>query len=210
MQRLDWGQYCFYAPLTFQAKNRRLMFGWLQEQRAKEEQIAAGWSGVMSLPRILELKNNRLELTFAPELQKLRQDRVQLSEIAIDKTHSVNGVSSEGLELQATLMQGTAQHSGILLHHGDEKIQVYVDWSAKEFVVDTGLNVYKGKFEALTDKVDLHLFTDNSVLEVIANREVALTCRSYPKQMGGSVELYSEGGESRVSLEAWNLASIWD
>jgi beta-fructofuranosidase len=209
MQRLDWGLYCFYAPLTFHANDKRLMFGWLQEQRSREEQIEAGWSGVMSLPRVLELKNNRLKLTFAPELQKLRQDHVQLSGVTIDKTYSVNGVSSERLELQITFRKSTAQCSGILLHHGDERIQVYIDWPAKELVVDTGLNVYKGRFETLADKVELHLFADQSVLEMIANREVALTCRVYPKQVGGSVELYSEDGESKVSLEAWNLSSVW-
>jgi beta-fructofuranosidase len=210
MQRLDWGQYCFYAALTFQSNNRRLMFGWLQEQRTREEQIEAGWSGVMSLPRVLTVENSRLKIDFAPELQTLRKEKIQLSNVVLDKSQTLEDMKSNRLELQAAFTKSTAQRSGVLLHHGDEKILVLIDWSAEEIVVDTGLNVYKGKFEALNDKVDLHLFADNSVLELMANRKVALTCRVYPKQVGGLVELYSEGGESKVSLEAWNLASIWD
>jgi beta-fructofuranosidase len=209
MQRLDWGQYCFYAPLSFKTNDRRLMFGWLQEQRSKEEQIAAGWSGVMSLPRVLTIENGRLKLDFAPELQLLRKDELELSNFALGNTQTLEGMKSDRLELQATFSKSTAQHSGVILHHGDEKIVVAVDWSTNELVVETPQQAYRGTFAQLTDKVDLHLFADNSVLELLANREVALTCRVYPKQTGGRVELFSEGGSQIVKLNAWTLASIW-
>jgi beta-fructofuranosidase len=208
MQRLDWGQYCFYAPLTFEANNRRLMFGWLQEQRSREEQTEAGWSGVMSLPRVLSVENSRLKTDFAPELQLLRKEKIGLN-VVINESRVLEGVKSDRLELQARFTKSTAERSGITLHHGDEKILVYVDWAAKEIVVDTSSNFYRGEL-AFTERVDLHLFADNSVLELLANREVALTCRVYPKEVGGAVELYSEGGESEVRLEAWKLTSIWD
>lgn len=209
MQRLDWGQYCFYAPLTFQANNTRLMFGWLQEQRSKEEQIEAGWSGVMSLPRVLSVEEGKLKTDFAPELQSLRKEKVELVDL-FDDSRAIEGLKSDRLELRTTFTKNTAQRSGIALHHGNEKVQVYVDWTEKEIVVDSGSNVYRGAFTNFTDRVDVHLFADNSVLEILANREVALTCRVYPKHVGGLVELYSAGGESKVRFEAWNLASIWN
>src|SRR5689334_13219539 len=44
----------FYAPQSFaDAQGRRVIFGWAQEGRSAEAQLACGWSGVMSLPRIL-------------------------------------------------------------------------------------------------------------------------------------------------------------
>jgi beta-fructofuranosidase len=185
------------------------MFGWLQEQRSKEEQIAAGWSGVMSLPRVLSIEGNRLKLDFAPEVRSLRKESVSLNDITITQTQVIEGLDSAELELQITFTKSTAQRSGVVLHHGDEKVQIYLDWSAKEIVVESGSHTYRGEFANVTDKIDIHLFADHSVLELIANREVAMSCRIYPKQVGGSVELYSRGGESKVSLEAWNLSSIW-
>ena len=216
-----------YAPLTFKDnQDRRLMFGWLQEQRTKEAQIEAHWSGVMSLPRVLSLKNNRVNTTFAPELQALRKEGLQLDTLTLDKPYLLDGLKSESLELQATFTQdsftqatftqNTAQRSGIILSHGKEKILVYVDWLSKDLIVETGINVYRAKVE--TDSVeinpveinaiDLHLFADQSVLEVIVNGEVSISCRVYPKQVGGSVELFSDG-KSQVRLEGWSLGSIW-
>ncbi len=209
MQRLDWGMQCFYAPLSFKANDRQLMFGWLQEQRTKEEQVKAGWSGVMSLPRVLSLESNRLKIDFASELQSLRKESVKLVNLALDKAQTLEGVKSDRLELRATFIKNTAQRSGVVLHHGDEKVQVYIDWSAKEIVLDSGSNVYRGTFANFTDKVDVHLFADNSVLELIANREVALTCRVYPKQLGGSVELCSEGTCQVLEVQAWGLETIY-
>jgi beta-fructofuranosidase len=209
MQRIDWGKHCFYAPLSFKANNRQLMFGWLQEQRTKEEQIAAGWSGVMSLPRVLSLENGKLKLDFAPELQTLRKEKVELSDVVLDKSQMIDGVKSDGLELQLSLRRNSATRSGITLHHSDdEQTVISIDWLARELIVDTTNGSHKGTFDQLENKVDLHLFVDGSVIEVIANREVALTCRVYPKQTGGSVELFSEGESQMLKLNAWHLDAI--
>ena len=64
----------FYAPQTLlDDRNRRLMWGWLWEGRSKEAQAAAGWAGVMSLPRVLALgPNGAIEWAFPEELATLR------------------------------------------------------------------------------------------------------------------------------------------
>jgi beta-fructofuranosidase len=210
-QPLDWGEHCMYAPLTFQADNRRLMFGWLQEQRPKEAQIEAGWSGVMSLPRVLSVENNKLKLDFAPELQTLRKEKVEVSNVALDRSKIIKGIKSDGLELQLSIKRDSATGSGITLHHSDsERTTITIDWLAKELELKTPTNVYKAPLEGLENTIDLHLYVDHSVVEIIANREVALSCRVYPKQVGGSVELFSKGESKIVQLTAWNLASIWD
>ena len=52
-------------------KAGKLLFGWLREERDKKAQMQAGWSGVMSLPRILELddKGDLLCTKPASEIQ---------------------------------------------------------------------------------------------------------------------------------------------
>ena len=51
LHKLDFGA-SFYAPQTLRDEGgRRIMWGWLREERDEGAQLAAGWSGVMSLPR---------------------------------------------------------------------------------------------------------------------------------------------------------------
>jgi beta-fructofuranosidase len=210
-QRVDWGEKCFYAPLAFKdEQGRRLMFGWLQEQRSKEEQVQAGWSGVMSLPRVLTIENGRLKTDFAPELQSLRTEKVELTDIALNKPRGLEGVKSDRLELQLSLERKNATRSGIVLKHsGDEQTVLTIDWLKKELLLESASGLYNATFDTLEDSVDLHTFVDGSVVEVLANREVMMTCRIYPKQTGGTVELFSEGEARVLKVQVWRLESIY-
>jgi beta-fructofuranosidase len=69
-QFFDHGASEFYAPLSFlDDKNRRIMFGWLVEERNETATRKAGWAGVMSLPRWLRLSPERTLLVDpVPEL----------------------------------------------------------------------------------------------------------------------------------------------
>lgn len=74
LHRLDYGGRYFYAPQSFRdATGRRIVFGWMQEGRTDEAMVAAGWSGVMSLPRVVALgADGRLAQAPAPEVASLR------------------------------------------------------------------------------------------------------------------------------------------
>ena len=51
---LDHGAY--YAPRSMvDGNNRRILWGWVQETRDPAESRKAGWSGSISLPRVLSL-----------------------------------------------------------------------------------------------------------------------------------------------------------
>lgn len=69
---LDHGAY--YAPKTMlDNRNRRILWGWVQETRPREEAQAAGWSGTVSLPRVLTIgPGNQLRMDVPPEFASLR------------------------------------------------------------------------------------------------------------------------------------------
>jgi beta-fructofuranosidase len=69
---LDHGAY--YAPKTMlDHRNRRLLWGWVREIRPGEEVQAAGWSGAVSLPRVLTIgPGNQLQMDVPPEFASLR------------------------------------------------------------------------------------------------------------------------------------------
>jgi beta-fructofuranosidase len=71
----------FYAPKSMvDGGGRRILFGWIQETRSQEEIRAAGWAGVMSLPRVLTISSrDELQMEVAPELAELRRDTVAIT-----------------------------------------------------------------------------------------------------------------------------------
>ncbi len=71
---LDHGAY--YAPRSMSDDNhRRILWGWVQETRGPAESRKAGWSGSISLPRVLSLgADDALLMEVAPELASLRED----------------------------------------------------------------------------------------------------------------------------------------
>lgn len=118
LHRLDYGGRYFYAPQSFRDDaGRRVMFGWLQEGRTDEAMVAAGWSGVMSLPRTVEL-DAAGELSFAPvpEVEALRRDHVRLSPQAVGRPGVIAGVHGNqlDLELDVELEPGSVFRLGLL------------------------------------------------------------------------------------------------
>jgi hypothetical protein len=73
---LDLG--AFYAPKTqLDANGRRILWGWITEQRPEAQYSAAGWAGMMSLPRVLHLdKSGTLRMEILPTLATLRSSPV--------------------------------------------------------------------------------------------------------------------------------------
>ncbi len=61
------------------------------------------------------------------------------------------------------------------------------------------------------NKLRLHIFIDQSSIEVFTNDgEVVLSATTYPSEKQIGLEVFSEGGATKISfLNAWELSSIW-
>ncbi|WP_437074978.1 glycoside hydrolase family 32 protein [Streptomyces sp. enrichment culture] len=70
--RLDLGR-DFYAPAVLQEEDRTLLWGWSWEAREPSEVAEAGWAGVLTAPRVLDVHaDGTLRVVPAPELELLR------------------------------------------------------------------------------------------------------------------------------------------
>ncbi len=142
--RLDGGD-CLYAPLTYRVGERVLMFAWLREARPHEEAIAAGWSGVMSLPRELYLRGDgSLGQRPAAEVLALRKELLRDVEQAGDAAVEIVLDSPAGGELVVTYTDGTRHEvalCGESTASGNEnlrQIRVFCDRSVIEVFTDDG------------------------------------------------------------------------
>ncbi|MEV0177434.1 glycoside hydrolase family 32 protein [Streptomyces sp. NPDC050803] len=69
---LDHGRDC-YAPAVLQEDDRALLWGWSWEARGQDEVDAAGWAGVLTAPRVVDVHpDGSLRVSPAPELELLR------------------------------------------------------------------------------------------------------------------------------------------
>ncbi|WCJ39507.1 Beta-fructofuranosidase insoluble isoenzyme CWINV1 [Euphorbia peplus] len=93
--RYDYGK--FYASKTFfdSAKNRRVLWGWVNESSTDEQNILKGWSGLQGFPRTIYLDKSKKQLIQWPveEIEKLRSKAVHLTTPKLLKQGSVIRVS---------------------------------------------------------------------------------------------------------------------
>ncbi|XP_077235713.1 beta-fructofuranosidase, insoluble isoenzyme 1-like [Tasmannia lanceolata] len=85
--RYDYGK--FYASKTFfdDAKNRRILWGWMTESDSVADDIAKGWAGVQAIPRAVWLDSNGKQLVQWPiaEVKTLRRKQVDLHHKSLKK-----------------------------------------------------------------------------------------------------------------------------
>jgi len=216
---VDAGEY-FYAPQTFEdEKGRRLMFGWLCEGRSREDQIEAGWAGVMSLPRELSIGlDGRLKARPVEELQTLRRGHVGWRQVIVSGRQVVPGVIGDALEILVRLRacKGRAGLEVRVSQDGEEGTRIVWDGETRTVSIDArrssldmsgDRSVVQARVPA-QDDVTLHVFVDRSVIEVFANG-TCLSSRVYPTRADslGSALIGECEPAHLLSVDIWELGS---
>ena len=197
---LDHGAY--YAPKSqLDARGNRILWGWITETRPQVEYAAAGWSGMMSLPRRLSIDNNQLVMEPAPEAAPLRTKprtgsavkrlptAAQEIRLSLQPTTSSAPFEQSFLDNQgaAILLRADPQLSSGTARIGDKEI----------------VGIDKGP-------LDLHIFLDHSVAEIFLNHRQAITHRYYQRTtMEPAVAIILGGNWQLTRQQAWSLKSIW-
>lgn len=219
----------FYAPQSaWDRQGRRLMWGWLREDRDIEAQKAAGWSGVMSLPRVLSLlPDGALGMEPAPELQTLRGEHYRRQDIQLvgGAEMALEEPRGAALEIVAECDLGDASAIGLKVRcspDGTEETVIFYDHEVGRLVVDRsrsslepgeGEPVVGGSFALRAgEALKLQIFVDASVLEVFTNGRACLCTRIYPSRPDSlGLALFARGGGASVlSLDIWRMDAIWE
>ncbi|WP_254547092.1 glycoside hydrolase family 32 protein [Halomarina pelagica] len=217
----------FYAPQSFvDEMDRTIMFGWLKEDRSVEAQWDAGWSGVMSLPRLVSMTDERRpQIELPVELNNLRERHHDVSGLTVepDATGHLSEITGDALEIRATIDARDACEFGFVLRRspdGEEQTMVRCDVRHRRIVVDRSKSSRSDRVEdsdhsmpfELDDdgRLDVTIYLDRSVIELFTNDAQCLTSRIYPTRTD-SVALDVYAAESAVtvdSLDIWELGSM--
>ncbi|MEF8852644.1 MAG: glycoside hydrolase family 32 protein [Haloarculaceae archaeon] len=219
---LDYGE--FYAPQSMVDGDRYLTWGWLPEARDFDAQWDAGWSGTLSVPRVLDVADGRLRQRPAPELTALRERR-----LAERGTLALSGgerrrldASGRRLELSLTLSIDDADAAVLSVFESLDRTErtdlrytrdsrLVVDRSAASDDPRASTAPQSMPVPPADDPLELRVYLDGSTVEVFANERHCLTSRVYPtREDSRGLSVASEGGRARVSdLSVWALGEGW-
>jgi beta-fructofuranosidase len=226
LSKIDFGGYFYAAQTLLDDKRRRIMWGWIKEGRTDEALKAAGWAGVMSLPRVLTLRpDGLLDIEPVSELKTLRGRHHRLADVDLTPTSScmLKDVRGDCLEVIAEFEPGDAAEFGLQVRcspDGTEQTRIFYDRAAGCLIVDReqsslSPNVHRGVQEGTLDlppdeELELHVFLDRSVIEIYANGHFCLTSRIYPSRNDSlGVGLFACGGSVKLkALDVWQMAPM--
>ncbi len=235
--KMDGGDIYYYAPQAFRDESgRRIAIGWAREARSTAAQVAAGWAGVMTLPRVLELRPDGLmRQQPVPEIETLRGEKRSWANLQIPANKAarqllvLEDLAGDTLELELLydLSRTAAERGGsfgVLVRcspGGEEQTEIRCEAQPGRLVVDTlhsslSEEVEPGRYEipldfSAMDQLRLRIFLDRSIIEVYANDLAVITARVYPSREDSTgIALFAEGCPVIIKqLDRWKMQSIW-
>ncbi len=202
---VDFGAY-YAAKTMVDERGNRILWGWIPETRPEAEYRAAGWAGVMSLPRVLTLgADGGLRMTVAPAVETLRAHPAQVRAGA-DRTKALAGIRIRDLagEIQARFAAQRGFRLRLRPEKGEPLAEIAYDPGKKDS--ELRVNNTNGTF-ATNEPVTLRVFLDGSVLEVFANDKTVITTRVYAAP-SGPLRVEMSDMDVLESLDVWQMRPI--
>jgi sucrose-6-phosphate hydrolase SacC (GH32 family) len=222
---MNWSAWDLMAPESLLTPDgRRVMWAWCTPRVASIQEFPREknfyqllkdkiQTGIQSLPRELSLsKEGTLLIQPLRELKKLRSVEKSVHDLTVksDRTHLLQGISGDTLELETVIEAPAAEEFGI---------KVLCDQGGKEgFTISSGkgsktlkVGYSEPPFELKEgEDLTLRVFIDKNLIEVFANdRQAAVAWHDYkPEDL--QVCLFSKGGDLKVKhMTAWQMKSIY-
>lgn len=219
-ERMSWNDNSFFAPESLiDDKGRRIMWSWIFDKPSFGVRGDAGWSGTMSLPRVLTLgPDSRLRMDVPKEIERLRYNPVDFGRRVVDgQDVTLDKVKGGSLEVIVTTKAPSHGRVGLKVccDDGMETTPVYYDADTKKLVVDASHSSEAGSDTGLEagpldlkpgEDLTLRVFVDKSVVEVFANGLQAVMRRVYPSADNPlGVRLFATGKAEFSSVKAWQM-----
>ena len=221
MQELDKG-FDFYATQVYQEEERTLLLGWMNMWDRSNASSAYGWTGEVTLPREITLRDGHVYQEPIRELRDYYRNETEISvpsgtsttqlPISGNTKHiyaeidvSTLGYGKAGFELFAS-----QEHALRLYYDGAEGLLV-LDREDSPFpiVANTGDGEKHRRYarvEPVDGKITLEIFLDVSCCEVFVNGGYyTMSGLYYPDEEGSGISFYREGGSSSLSGVAHDI-----
>ena len=191
----------FYAPQTFiDEYNKNVLIGWMgmPEELDHPTIEKENWIHSLTLPRTLEIKNNKIFQTPHPNLKKLRKEKIQLEEIKVKNSFDLSnlGISGDTYELIIDLKNLDTDFKIDLRKNENEKTTFSYDFKNKKATLDrnhSGTGYTGNRSCTLQNLEKIHIFMDKSSVEIFLNDgEEVFTANIYPNKSSLGIEIMTK------------------
>lgn len=214
-KEIDMG-FDFYAPQVFTHNDKNIMIGWVGMPDKDSEYPSGengGWMFPLTLPRVLEYKDNVLYQKPLKEVENLREKQiVSVKDLNINE-YSLD-LDSRNIEIDLELLLEESTFIDFKFIFRDEYINLTYNKENGVCVIDRNNMKLGGKgirkFKLNVDKtLKLHMFIDNSVMEIYYQEGLETTTLMYfPKFDDFKIEIKSDNKVKMSELNIWNLRGI--
>jgi len=226
--KFDCGDNLFYAPQVFiDETGRRIVIGWISEDRPQSYAEQVGWAGLASLPRELLLtETNQLMVAPINEIESLRAQKYfsTVRCIGNESTAVFDQALTGSVELNLQISTDVPVDLTFTFCFGStdtECLTLRVNTANNEIQVDTTKASVEGDIPGSIKRCPIHMrddgrillrmFLDRSVLEMFVNDLSCLTTRYYPQdpEITRISVMENTGKSCDISTTCYILAPIW-
>ena len=202
----------FYAPAVLVSPDRTLLWGWSWEDRPEAEVLAAGWSGVLTLPRVLTLgPAGHLLSAPAPELHMLRHSPTWHS-LNIRRQPQTVDLPIGPLDIEVRLRGAMRRPIVLTVRLDDSLLEVTVDLRAGHAEVHRQVRHPERAARTATSHITggdtgtVRLLLDGSVAELFLPGGAVFTERLYPAPGARLAALQLHGSEgTQAEVTVWRM-----
>jgi len=169
-------------------QGRRIFFDWIRELRGAERERVSGWSGVMTVPRVLSLgEDGTLRIKPVDELQLLRLNHRQRSDIRLTNGAELllDEMQGDCLELAIEMVPEGPCEFGVKVRcspDGDEQTAVVCNSGAKVLKVDVSKST-------LDDSIRYYYYRNLKALERLPEHQRVVRAQEAPFELAAGEPL---------------------
>lgn len=209
--RMNWpGGTCFAPESVLDEDGRRIFWTWVLGRRSPEASAASGWSGVMSLPRVMSVgEDGKVHIEPVEELTSLWHNPRVLEDLRLADGQEMllQTISGDALCLEVVAdVPESGEFSLVLRRSPDAEEQTVISYNYtsgllsidfsrstldetvhySQYIFVGGIDnpevsVQRAPLRLVPDEpLSLRIYLDRSILEVFANGRQCMTQRIYP------------------------------
>ncbi|MDX8336165.1 glycoside hydrolase family 32 protein [Candidatus Cetobacterium colombiensis] len=204
----------FYAPQTFKDEyNKNVLIGWIgmPEELDHPSVKSENWIHSLTLPRTLEIKENKILQNPHINLKKLRKNAIILENINFQDILDLSNynIFGETYELIINFENFSGNIDINLRKNERQKTTFSYDSIEKKATLDRSLSGsgYKGVRSCYLENLEkIHIFVDKSTVEIFLNNgEEVFTGNIYPNNNSLGIEFKTNSSLCISKLKFYNL-----
>lgn len=203
----------FYAPQTTKLSDgRTILIAWMQSWESYITPEDYLWSGMMTIPRELSFKNNRLYQNPVRELENLKTEEKD-SEIQPEKIETILNNQERHFELNFSVAEQTSGTIKIILGNTEEEyVLLKIDLYEQSIYFDRSKSQVPGKISARKTKLPpkeketkFRIISDTCSLEVfIDDGKMAFTNAFFLSKQKTDLIFRNETSQ-KINCKIWKL-----